>query len=237
AKREFVAGHRLEGHDYEIFGALPGGADREFGITAGVETGIATHAFFEALPLIGLDVRRIVQGNETGVALFQVERFDKAMEPKPVDRVFAGEQRPQRVQDVAIGVKTTFNVAVRVRRLALEPQPGDVLDRVPAKPVQEKGGGDADGQYQPCEHGRVKNRSSCPLCECDHRLRSSSRPLRADRRVSRPILLAGMTVEKAGSLRPWASFVPVGEDAYTSSGALPDSGSTHCRVPRSDPRC
>src|SRR6267378_205796 len=137
-ERKLVIGHRLEVHERVIFGALPWRLDRKLGVAPWVKACIATHRFFEALLVPGQNVLRVIQRNETRVALLQVERFDKAMEPKPVDRVFTGEHRPQCVQDIAIGAETSFNDAVCVFCLALKPQSRYVLDRIPGKNEQEK---------------------------------------------------------------------------------------------------
>jgi hypothetical protein len=60
--------------------------------------------------------------------MLQFERFDKAMESKPVDWIFPGEQRSQRVQNITIRAETPLNDAACISGFALKPQSRDVLD-------------------------------------------------------------------------------------------------------------
>src|SRR5882672_4007944 len=167
-ERKLIPRHRLEVYEDVIFGALSGRLDHEPRITSWIKTGVATHRFFKALPVPCRNVLGIVQRNETRVALLQVQRFDKAVEPKPVDLVFAGEHRPQGVQHIAIGAEMSFNDAICVLRLALKPQPSDILDRIPYNREQEKGGRNPYGQYQPGEHSEMKRWPGCRIRGCGH---------------------------------------------------------------------
>src|SRR5207247_8728943 len=93
AERKLIVGHRLEVHNRVIVGAVPRRLDSKFRIASWVKAGVTTHHFFEAPPVLCAYVGSVIQRNETGIAMLQVEGFDKTMESKPVDGVFAGEQR------------------------------------------------------------------------------------------------------------------------------------------------
>ncbi len=76
--------------------------------------------------------------------MLHVKRFDKAMKSKPVSLVFTGEQRPKRVQNIAVGTKTALNDPICAICLTLKAQLSYIFHRIPDEHEQKKGGWNPD---------------------------------------------------------------------------------------------
>jgi len=56
-----------------------------------VKAGVTTYRFFEALLVAREKIGGLVQRNQTRIEMLNVERFDEAVESKPIHWIFTGE--------------------------------------------------------------------------------------------------------------------------------------------------
>ncbi len=168
AKCKFVAGRRLEVHDYKILGALTRGGDRKLRVAFRVEARVAAHRFLEALFVFCRTICCEVDCVKTRIAALEIERLDKAMKSNAADETFTGKKRPQSVQDADVGEKAIFDNGMCIACLVLKPLPRNALDRVPTRGKQQDRCGNSDRQRQPRNHYPMADPPGGAVRRCSH---------------------------------------------------------------------